>query len=29
MIVIPEMFDKTEITVEKIVNLVISSIIKA
>ena len=28
MIVIPEMFDKTEITVEKIVNLVISSIIK-
>lgn len=28
MIVIPEMFNKTEITVEKIVNLVISSIIK-
>ena len=28
MIVIPEMFDKTEITVEKIVNLVVSSIIK-
>ncbi|MCD8072377.1 MAG: 6-phosphofructokinase, partial [Alistipes sp.] len=28
MIVIPEMFDKTAITVEKIVNLVISSIIK-
>ena len=28
MIVIPEMFDKTEITVEKIVNLVISSILK-
>ena len=28
MIGIPEMFDKTEITVEKIVNLVISSIIK-
>ena len=28
MIVIPEMFDKTEITVEKIVNLMISSIIK-
>lgn len=28
MIVIPEMFDRTEITVEKIVNLVISSIIK-
>jgi 6-phosphofructokinase 1 len=28
MIVIPEMFDKTEITVEKIVNMVISSIIK-
>lgn len=28
MIVIPEMFNKTEITVEKIVNLVVSSIIK-
>ncbi len=28
MIVIPEMFNKTEITVDKIVNLVISSIIK-
>ncbi len=28
MIIIPEMFDKTEITVEKIVNLVVSSIIK-
>lgn len=28
MIVIPEMFNKTEITVEKIVNMVISSIIK-
>ena len=28
MIVIPEMFDKTEITVDKIVNLVISSIVK-
>ena len=28
MIVIPEMFDKTEITVEKIVNLVVSSIVK-
>ena len=28
MIVIPEMFDKTEITVEKIVNLVISAILK-
>lgn len=28
MIVIPEMFDKTEITIDKIVNLVISSIVK-
>lgn len=28
MIVIPEMFNKTEITVEKIVNMVVSSIIK-
>ena len=28
MIVIPEMFNKTEITIEKIVNLVVSSIIK-
>ena len=28
MIVIPEMFNTTEITVEKIVNLVVSSIIK-
>jgi 6-phosphofructokinase 1 len=28
MIVIPEMFNKTEITVEKIVNLVVSAIIK-
>ena len=28
MIVIPEMFDKTEITVDKIVNLVVSSIVK-
>ena len=28
MIVIPEMFDKTEITVEKIVNLVVSAVIK-
>ena len=28
MIVIPEMFNKTEITVEKIVNLVVSSIVK-
>jgi len=28
MIIIPEMFNKTEITVEKIVNMVISSIIK-
>lgn len=28
MIIIPEMFNKTEITIEKIVNLVVSSIIK-
>jgi 6-phosphofructokinase 1 len=28
MIIIPEMFDRTEITVEKIVNLVVSSIVK-
>ena len=28
MIIIPEMFDKTEITVEKIVNLIVSSIVK-
>jgi 6-phosphofructokinase 1 len=28
MIVIPEMFDRTEITIDKIVNLVISSIVK-
>ncbi len=28
MIIIPEMFDKTEITIEKIVNLMVSSILK-